>query len=158
MTEGLTILVGTMTGTAELVAEDIQTELAADGREVEILLMDDLDETVFDRPGAVLICCSTYGQGDVPDNALGFFERLEAVAPDLSGLRYGIFALGDRTYSDTYCHGGGKFDRLLARLGGKRIGAVEQHDASAGTLPEEVAVTWVRAWLDEVDATRAEAA
>src|SRR5690606_29872509 len=62
----ISILVGTMTGTAELVAGDVKKALEGKGHAVEILLMDNLKADVFDRPGAFLICTSTYGQGDVP--------------------------------------------------------------------------------------------
>jgi MioC protein len=48
-----------------------------------------------------LICTSTYGQGDVPDNARALYEDLKAEAPDLSRVRYGVFGLGDRTYAET---------------------------------------------------------
>jgi MioC protein len=66
----INILVGTMTGTAQMCAQEM--ELALDGDDVQVvtLLMDKLDPSVFaDRGAAYLICTSTYGQGDVPDNA-----------------------------------------------------------------------------------------
>ena len=48
----LTILVGTMTGTAEMVAQEVQTVLEAAGHMVSIRLMDDLDASVFQSGGA----------------------------------------------------------------------------------------------------------
>lgn len=142
----VTILVGTMTGTAEMVAQDVQDALRADGFDAEFLLMDDLDPAVFDRGGAFLICSSTYGQGDVPDNAQAFFAAVEDSRPDLSGVEYGVIALGDRTYMDTFCNGGLKFDALLRQLGARRLGEPMTHDASSGTLPEDEAVEWAQAW------------
>src|SRR6266496_4861660 len=62
------ILIGTMTGTAQLCAQEMELALGDDETQVEALLMDNLDASVFDREGAFLICTSTYGQGDVPDN------------------------------------------------------------------------------------------
>ena len=143
----LTILVGTMTGTAELVAEEIQTVLEADGHGAVIKLMDGLDADVFQPDGPYLVVTSTYGQGDVPDNTRALMESLERNRPDLSTLRYGIFALGDRTYSETFCLGGKQFDVMLQSLGAQRIGEIFMHDASAGTMPEEVALEWIPAWL-----------
>jgi MioC protein len=141
------ILVGTMTGTAQLVAQEL--ELAWDDGEtsVQTLLMDKLDASVFDRPGVFLVCTSTYGQGDVPDNAKALYEDLKARRPDLSKVRYGVFGLGDRTYAETFNFGGRKFDDLLTELGATRIGERVQHDASSGTLPEEVAAAWGEGWL-----------
>ena len=142
----LTILVGTMTGTAEMVAIELEDWLGPRGAAVEVLAMDDLDETVFARDGVFLVCTSTYGQGDVPDNAGAFFARLEEVRPDLSAVRYGVIALGDRTYRATFANGGRKFDALLQELGARRIGDVLIHDASAGTVPEEVGLEWAKGW------------
>ena len=154
----VTILVGTMTGTAELVANDVRDAIAAAGREADVLVMDDLDEAVFKRPGVFLVCCSTYGQGDVPDNALKFYDGLGSASPDLSHVRYGVFALGDRTYADTFCHGGKRFDELLTRLSAQRIGDVMRHDASAGTIPETVALEWIQTWLQLLETAEAKAA
>ncbi len=143
----LTILVGTMTGTSQLVAQEIELTLDDGETRVRTLEMDCLDATVFAAGGIHLICTSTYGQGDVPDNAKAFYDALAASRPDLSAVRYGVFALGDRTYGDTFCFGGKKFDALLAELGAQRIGDMLLHDASAGTMPEEVALEWVRDWI-----------
>ncbi len=143
----LTILVGTMTGTSQLVAQEIELTLDDGETRVRTLEMDRLDATVFAAGGLHLICTSTYGQGDVPDNAKAFYDALAASRPDLSAVHYGVFALGDRTYGDTFCFGGKKFDALLAELGAQRIGDMLLHDASAGTMPEEVALEWVQDWI-----------
>jgi MioC protein len=144
------ILVGTMTGTAQLVAQELELIWGGDEIEVETLLMDDLDASVFGREAVFLICTSTYGQGDVPDNARKFFDDLQAKRPDLSGVRYGVFGLGDRTYAETFNFGGKRFDDLMQELGAQRIGERIQHDASSGVLPEEKAEEWAGEWLAEV--------
>jgi len=143
----LTLLVGTMTGTAQLVAQEL--ELVWDDAEVQVetLLMDKLDSSVFERDGVFLLVTSTYGQGDVPDNAKAFYEDLKAKRPDLSRVRYGVFGLGDRTYAETFNFGGKRFDDLLGELGAQRIGERVQHDASSGVLPEETAEEWGQGWL-----------
>ena len=122
----LKILVGTMTSTADYVAQAIQMDCAELVDEIEVVLMDGLDISVFDEDALYLICTSTYGSGDVPDNAR---------------------ALGDRTYVQTFAFGGRKFDERLQGLGAQRIGEVWVHDASAGTLPEELGTAWCREWL-----------
>jgi MioC protein len=142
----INILVGTMTGTAQLCAQEMELALDDGETQVETLLMDDLDGSVFEREGVYLICTSTYGQGDVPDNARKLYEDLQAKKPDLSRIRYGVFGLGDRTYAETFNFGGKKFDELLASLGAKRIGERHMHDASSGILPEETALEWCQAW------------
>jgi MioC protein len=158
MAEVITILVGTMTGTAELVADEVKDTLAAEGVATRVLAMDKLTSAVFEQPGRFLICTSTYGQGDVPDNARDFFAALETARPDLTHVEYGVIALGDRTYAQTFCFGGKRFDQLLSSLGARRLGEVLLHDASAGTIPEEVAVEWARRWAGDHLRDRSEAA
>ena len=144
------ILVGTMTGTAQLCAQEMELALDDGETTVETLPMDALTPEVFDeRDAAYLVCTSTYGQGDVPDNAKAFYEALLAQKPDLTGLRYGVFGLGDRTYAETFNFGGKRFDELLASLGAERIGERYMHDASGGTLPEEIALEWAQGWVEK---------
>ena len=149
MTVDITILVGTMTGTAEIVAEEVQTALEGAGHSATIAPMDALDAGIFDGASAVLVISSTYGNGDVPDNAQAFYAAIEAAKPALDHVSFGVVALGDRTYKATYCEGGLKFGRLLAELGAQRVGEPLLHDASAGTLPEEIAAEWVVGWVEE---------
>ncbi len=146
----LTILIGTMTGTAQLVAQELELVWDGEGVSVETLLMDGLDVSVFEREGVFLVCTSTYGQGDVPDNAKKLYADLQASRPDLSRVHYGLFGLGDRTYAETFNFGGKRFDDILAELGAARIGERVQHDASSGVLPEEKAEEWAAEWLAQV--------
>jgi MioC protein len=145
----ITILVGTMTGTAEMVAQEVQQALETAGHQATIQVMDNLDAGVFRHGGNFLICTSTYGNGDVPDNAQALFNSLETGRPDLSNVTYGVIALGDTTYKDTFCQGGIRFDKMLAELGAKRAGEMLMHDASSGTLPEELAAQWVVPWVEQ---------
>ncbi|HYM31178.1 MAG TPA: flavodoxin domain-containing protein, partial [Candidatus Cybelea sp.] len=62
MAHAITILVGTMTGTAEMVAAEIKSVLTGAGHSVEIVPMDNQDASAFRRPGLFVICTSTYGQ------------------------------------------------------------------------------------------------
>jgi len=154
----ITILVGTMTGTAQLVAQELELVWDDGETQVETLLMDKLDSTVFGREGVFLVCTSTYGQGDVPDNAKALYEDLKAKRPNLAQVRYGVFGLGDRTYAETFNFGGKRFDELLTELGAVRIGERVQHDASSGVLPEETAEEWGAEWLKLAREASAQAA
>ena len=146
----ITILVGTMTGTAQLCAQEMELALDDGETEVQTRMMDGLDAAVFSEDGVFLICTSTYGQGDVPDNAKALYEHLQSARPDLSHVRYGVFGLGDRTYAETFNFGGKRFDDILQELGARRIGERHTHDASSGILPEETALEWCREWLARV--------
>jgi MioC protein len=93
----LIILVGTMTSTADYVAQAIQMDGGDLVDEIEVRLMDGLDITVFDEDALYLICTSTYGSGDVPDNARQLYDSLDTNPKFLGHVRYGVIALGDRT-------------------------------------------------------------
>lgn len=149
-TPTIKILVGTMTGNAERVAEEIELSFDNHAR-IVTMDMDRLTPAVFGDEAIFLICSSTYGQGDVPDNARDFYKMLDEQRPDLRQVRYGVIALGDMTYAQTFSNGGKRFDAILTELGATRLGEVFCHDASTGTLPEEEAVPWVQAWLSTVE-------
>ncbi|MDG2000236.1 MAG: flavodoxin domain-containing protein [Alphaproteobacteria bacterium] len=139
----LLILVATMTGTALMAAEDIAEYCSENDIETKIIEIDNTDIKVLTEvKSPVLICSSTYGQGDVPDSAQNFYNKLKELSPNLNHIRYALFGLGDMTYRDTFAYGGKKFTDLLDSLNATKIGDPFYHDASDGTLPEEVAVDW----------------
>ncbi|HMA07263.1 MAG TPA: flavodoxin domain-containing protein [Ramlibacter sp.] len=154
----LIILVGTMSSTADYVAQAIQMDCADLVEEIEVKLMDGLEIDVFDEDALYLICSSTYGSGDVPDNARVLYESLDSNPKYLGHVRYGVIALGDRTYLNTFAFGGSNFDARLQGLGAQRIGEVWCHDASAGTMPEDLGTAWCREWLTQAVTPAATAA
>ena len=143
----ITLLVGTVHGNATLVAQAIQ--MAANDLHVTINLlpMNGLDIAVFDTPGVFLLCTSTTGTGDVPDNAQALYHALDAQAKYLGHVRYGLIALGDSSYGDSFYGGGRRFDERLQDLGAKRIGDICVLDASDTMQPEEDAISWFQQWL-----------
>ena len=151
MTKQITILIGTMTGNAQLVGQELELRFDGEGIQVETVDMDKLTPDIFGSDGIYLICTSTYGQGDVPDNARAFIESLISSKPNLKKIRYGMIALGDRTYAETFCFGGKRFDEVLQECGAERIGDILMHDASSGTMPEEEAADWSEGWLELCD-------
>lgn len=143
------IFVATMTGLADICGEEIEAALLAAGLDCERLLMDNLDASAFDPFGLVVIVSSTYGHGEIPDNGQHLFASLEAGA-DLSGKDFAIFALGDRTYADTFCAAGDKWDRVMHNCKARRAVDVERHDAGSGTLAEDVAGEWAANWAKSI--------
>src|SRR5260221_6102510 len=105
-------------------ARDLELAVGVGGTGMRVRPRAGLDAGVFSGGGLFLICSSTYGQGDVPDNAKNLYESLKSARPDLSDVRYGVIALGDRTYAETFCNGGKRFDAILSELGARRIGEI----------------------------------
>lgn len=146
----LKILVGTTTSTAECVAQAIQMDCADLVADIDVQLMDGLTVDVFDGSALFLICCATYGSGDVPDNAQALYASLHASPRYLGHVRYGVMSLGDQgSYPMTFAMGGRRFDEKLNDLGAQRLGEVWTHDASSDVSPEESGVAWCRTWLAE---------
>ncbi|NJS36586.1 MAG: nitric oxide synthase [Brachymonas sp.] len=147
----LKIFVATMTGTAEYVAQAIQMDCSDLIQNIEVTMMDNLRSAAFeDRNSLYLICSSTYGAGDVPDNGQALYASLDSEPRDLSHVRYGVIALGDfGSYPNTFAGGGKRFDERLTDLDAQRIGEVFTHDASGGTMPETDGTEWARSWLTQ---------
>jgi MioC protein len=143
------ILVGTESGNAQMVADALQPVLASAGHAVDVT---DKAATAADLQAhdVLLAVCATHGSGDIPTNILPLVEALERERPDLSGHRYGVIALGDMTYQDTFCGGGKKVDQALERCGARRVGERLEIDASEQPLPDEEALTWIEGWKTKV--------
>ena len=141
------ILVGTESGNAVMVADVLKDELAGQGHQVTV---NDKARGPEDLAGqdTVLICCATHGNGDIPTNILDFYNALGEAKPDLGALRYGVIALGDQTYHDTFCFGGKKLDARFAELGARKLGERLEIDACTQPLPDEEALQWSKEWVN----------
>jgi MioC protein len=139
------ILVGTESGNAQMVADALKPVLGGAGHIVDVT---DKAATKADLEAhdVLLVVCATHGSGDIPTNILPLTETLERERPDLSGHRYGVIALGDMTYQDTYCGGGKKVDKVLELCGAKKLGQRLEVDASSQPLPDEEALSWIEGW------------
>lgn len=144
----LAILYGTETGNAEMLAEDIAAHLAAHAPEVTNL--SDFDPADFDQGTFYLIVCSTYGDGELPDSAKPFAEKMENSKPDLSGVEFAVFGMGDSEYAETFNFGGKRIEDLLTTAGARLRGERVTHDASGSDLAEDLAFPWADALMSEV--------
>lgn len=143
------IFVATMTGLADMCGEEVEIALSGTGFDCERQLMDGLDASAFEPFDLIVVVTSTYGHGEIPDNGQALFAAVEA-GYDLSGKNYAIFSLGDRTYADTFCAAGDRWDAALTACGARRIVEIERHDASSGTLAEDVAGEWAAGWATQI--------
>ena len=141
----MTVLFGTESGGAELVAEELRRALA--GRaDVEVHDLADVEPGDLDRSRLHLIVCSTYGDGEVPTAARPFHAALRE-HPDLAGLRYAVFGMGDRSYTKTYSRGSELIDEALTACGAVRAGEYGRHDAGGPVLATEAARDWAEGVL-----------
>ncbi len=143
----IVILVGTESGNAQMVADTLHDELGGMGHAVEVFDHPDFDAVDPASREVVLVCTSTHGSGELPDNIIPFHDALKERRPELSQLRYGVIALGDQTYRDTFCQAGKDMDKLLAELGAVKVGERLEIDACTQPLPDEEALQWAQEWV-----------
>ena len=86
----LDILFGTQTGNAESVAEDAAALAKTKGFTPRVAEMDDVSMEQLATMQNLIIVVSTYGAGEMPDNAHIFWDALSAsTAPRLENLNSG---------------------------------------------------------------------
>jgi len=148
MNQRLTILAASQSGTAFHVAEAFKERLDQTGRfEVTLIEEDDMPDLSFADTDILLLVIATHGEGEMPEPFMPTYEALLALRPDLSRLRYGIVALGDTTYHQTFCGAGRSLDEILAAFGAARIGTRCEIDASSQPFADEEAVGWLGYWM-----------
>ena len=115
------ILIGTQTGNAEGLAEEMAMTLGGAGAQARMHQLDDVEMDALAEMENVLVIASTYGEGEMPDNAHLFWEALEAeTAPRLEAMKFSVLALGDTAY-DEFCAAGKMIDKRFEQLGAARI-------------------------------------
>ena len=91
------IVYASMTGNTEFIAELIAEELTKLGEKVDVkdamvTFVEDLNP--YDR---ILIGSYTWGDGDLPDEVMDFYEELKST--DLTGKTAAVFGAGDSSYN-----------------------------------------------------------
>jgi MioC protein len=138
----IVILFGTESGTAEFVAGDLADKLNSSA-EVTVSDLAEFPVSAFSRDAFYVLICSTYGEGGPPASARPFLAMLEREAPDLSGIRYAVFGMGDSSYVETYSRGSEIVSGRLEALGAERVGEYGRHDASSRDHPSDLALEWI---------------
>ncbi|MEW1718146.1 sulfite reductase subunit alpha [Streptomyces sp. NPDC093109] len=142
------VLFGTQTGNAGFLAEAAVAGARARGLGGSATALDDTTPERLAAMSHLLVVVSTYGEGEMPDNAGLFWEALQSgTAPRLEGLRYAVLGLGDRGYDD-FCQAAKLIDTRLEQLGATRL-----HDRVDCDVDfEDPAAGWTTAVLERIAA------
>lgn len=143
----INILVGTMYGGALDVAEQVKPLFEQAGYTVAIIEQPTVTDIASSEADLALFCVSTTGSGDFPGNFVPFVRNLRDQSPSLNELRYGLIALGDSSYGDTFCGAGRALDALLEDHGATRLGERLEVDAMETFMADDAAIPWVEEWI-----------
>jgi len=120
-TTQLHILFGSQTGNAEALAQSAAKAARDSGLVPVVQALGEVDIEIFASMRHVLVITSTYGEGEMPDNAQLFWQAISAsTAPRLEQMNFAVLAIGDTGY-DGFCQAGKFIDMRLEQLGAKRL-------------------------------------
>lgn len=119
-------------GLGEQLAWRAAAQVQAAGHAVRVLPLARVDAAELQRSTHALLVLSTFGDGEPPDAARRAARQLLAQRPDLSGLEFGLLALGDRQYPH-FCGFGRQVDSWLIGNGARPL--FERIEVDAAALP-----------------------
>lgn len=117
----LEVLFGSQSGNAEGLASKIAKIAKSYGLQGNVHDMDGFDFNSLSSKKRVIIVCSTWGEGEQPDNAEELWKFANSgAATRLEGTHFAVCALGDTSY-ELFCESGKEWDGLFEKLGATRI-------------------------------------
>ncbi len=138
------IVVGSMLGASEYVADALKALLEEHDYQATIHLSPDIKDLAVDS--ILLICTSTHGAGDYPDNIQSFASSIEKKPANLNGRHFLLIGLGDSSY-DTFCEAGKNLFSMLNSAGARPLTDPLYIDVLEHAIPEEHATEWLQNWL-----------
>ena len=111
------IVYASMTGNTEEIADIVSETFENLNVEVEIDECTQVDAEDFEAADICVVATYTYGEGDLPDEIVDFYEELQEL--DLSGKVYGVCGSGD-TFYELYCKSVDDFDAAFAKTGAEK--------------------------------------
>lgn len=145
MNKHFEIIVGTMLGASEYVADVLAEKLQARGYTYTIHLEPDFQSIAASTNWVV--CTSTHGAGDLPDNIQPFAEQIKNA--DLSSTKAFVIGLGDTSY-DTFCFGAKTMETLITQNGGSLTVPALHVDVLEHPIPEDIAGEWFEDALEKI--------
>jgi MioC protein len=135
------IIVGSMLGGTEYVAEACEETLLSLDHQVTVHLQPKFEQ-IISKDQHWLICTSTHGAGDLPDNIQSFYTDLQNCGEDLSSTTFMTIGVGDSSY-DTFCQAAHIIEKSLLSKGCIELLPLKSIDMSEDIDPEDLAQQWI---------------
>jgi sulfite reductase (NADPH) flavoprotein alpha-component len=117
----LVILYGSQSGKAESLSKDLKKYAKTQGFDARISELDAVEPASLANLQHLLIVCSTFGEGEPPDNAKTFYKTLMTADISLpASLNFSVCGLGDSSYAQ-FNRCARDIDARLAALGASRV-------------------------------------
>ncbi|WP_394173046.1 flavodoxin domain-containing protein [Thalassotalea litorea] len=142
------IIVGSMLGGTEYIAEAVESVIKDANHSCELHFQPEFSQ-IPRKDQTWIICTSTHGAGDFPENIESFVENLCAYDQPLDDLKFFVIAVGDSNY-DTFCLAGKNIQNNMLSKGAKEIIDIFCIDMDEDIDPEEIAEQWIRDHLDQL--------
>lgn len=149
----LLFLYGSQSGSSEGLARKFGKLAKKQGFETKVSGLQAFASMDISKESRIAIITSTYGDGEMPDNAQQFWDYIKnGSAPKLDHLEFSVLSLGDRNYT-FFCEAGRLIDERLAALGAKRI----QDRCDCDVDYDQPAAAWFDSLLGNFGGASAEA-
>lgn len=109
------IAYGSTMGASTKIAKRIASEFGTEAVELNSVQLDDLEKSNF-----AIFVVSTFGDGELPDNAIEFAERLRSSSVNLGYLQFALLGLGSTKYKK-FCAAANEIHDLLTEHGAKDV-------------------------------------
>lgn len=114
------IIYGTETGNSKKVASNLLASFKKNKIQAKAIDVFQFDVTKLEKENLVLFVMSTQGEGEFPQNAVAFYEKLKASNANLSKVSFAVLGLGDSSYP-LFSNAGILLDEALEEKGAKRL-------------------------------------
>ncbi|TAE91911.1 MAG: sulfite reductase [NADPH] flavoprotein alpha-component [Verrucomicrobia bacterium] len=136
------VLYGTESGNSEKLADRTAKEAKKKGIAATVKNMSDIKAADLAKHQNLMVVVSTWGDGEPPDTATGFYKEFMALETKLPDLKFSVCALGDTSY-EKFCQVGKDIDAKLESLGAQRVAPRADCDVDY----EEAFTDWLGATL-----------
>jgi len=121
MSKPVLILFGTQSGNSEDLASQLAKSATSHNLTPTVLDMDAASVEMMASSERILIICSTWGEGEMPDSAEALWDSINAEGvPKMENTYFSVCSLGDTSY-EFFCQSGKDWDLKLEELGAKRV-------------------------------------